>query len=526
MSTLPRAQSGLLLAAVIAVVGAIVGGVILVTSGGASDVNLTTARFVPADAGVYVAFNTDLSSSQWVSAFNIIEKLGQKDPKGELKRNAQEGGGIGWDHDVAPFLGGNAAFYLRGAAGVLDGDFSGAVILRCTDSARAMQVVIDQSGGDYTDAEHEGAAYKVDDSMGIFIADIDHHLVVASSRESMEEVIDVHSGKTASLDNVSDYKNLRDAVSGDFLAFVYMNSERMFGDTLLNDPIVKQALDKSGAGDLAFKPVAAVIGAKGRAFQFQEASVGKAASISPLLTPHTSRFAGVVPADTAVFFSTNNIAQTWDGIVKAAGSQIDAAIRDEGTYHDLDDALRGAGKELGLASARDLIDLFTGETAVAAWFPDHTSDSAEWVLLGDVADTGKAAGVLSSVAKSSTTSPLRTAKANGVEITLFDDSKGEAMAYAARDGYVLIGSEAGVRKVLAGGDTLAASKTYKNTLQQMPSSLGTYAYLDMASLVSLADSTGAPVQLDDAQKALEGMVINWVEERGVVRFNGVLSVRD
>jgi hypothetical protein len=178
MSTLPRAQSGLILAAVIAVVGAIVGGIILVTSSSASDVDLTTARFVPADAGVYMAFNTDLSSSQWVSAFNIIEKLG---------RTATEGGGIDWDHDVAPFLGGNAAFYLRGAAGVLEGDFSGAVILRCTDSARAMQVVIDQSGGDYTDAEHEGASYKVDESMGVFIADIDHHLVIARQRQRLQE---------------------------------------------------------------------------------------------------------------------------------------------------------------------------------------------------------------------------------------------------------------------------------------------------------------------------------------------------
>jgi hypothetical protein len=526
MSTLPRSQSGLIMAAVIAVVGAVVGGVILVTSSSASDVNLTSARFVPADAGLYVAFNTDLSSSQWVSAFNIIEKLGEKDPKGQLKSSAKEGGNIDWDHDVAPFLGGNAAFYLHGGTSILDADFAGAVILRCTDSARALEVVIEQSGGEFTTEEYEGASYRSDEGSGLFLADLDHHLVVATSRETMEEVIDVHSGKTASLDGVSDFKNLRDEVSGDFLAFVYLNSERLFGDAFLNDPLVKEALDKSGAGDLAFKPVAAVIGAKGRAFQFQEASLGSADSVSPLLTPHTSHFAGVVPADTAVFYSTNNIAQTWDSITKAAGDQIDEAIRDEGTYRNLDDALRAGGKELGLPSARDLIDLFTGETAVAAWFPDHTEDNAEWVLLGDVTDTGTAATALASVASSATSGSVHTDTANGVQVTLFDDGDGNALAYAIRDSYILIGSEAGVRKVLAGGDTLAASKTYANTLKQMPSALGTYAYLDMSSLVSLAGSGGVPAELDDAQKALEGMVINWVEERGVVRFNGILSVKD
>ena len=524
MSTLPRAQSGLIMTVAIAVVGALVGGVILATSGSASDVELTTARFVPADAGLYVAFNTDLSSSQWVSAFNIIEKLGQKNPKDELKKTAEQDGNVNWDKDVAPFLGGNAAFYLHGG-NLLDGDFAGAVILKCTDSERALQVIKEQSGGEFTSAEHEGATYEADDFSGLFVANLDHHLVIASSQAAMEEVIDVHSGKSPSLDNVTDFKNLRDEVSGDFLAFVYMSSEHLLGDTFFNDPTVRAALDKSGAGDLAFKPVAAVIGAKGTAFQFQEASLGKAQSVSSLLTPHKSRFAGVVPAETSIFFSTNNVAKTWDDIVKAAGTQIDDAIREEGTYQNLDDAMRAGGKELGLASAKDLIDLFTGETAVAGWFPDHRTETAEWVVLGEVSDQAHATDVLSSVAKASAVGGVQSETTNGIEVHLFTTTDGTAMAYAIRDGYVVVGSAAGVKKTLAGGQTLAQTDAYANTVKQMPSALGTYTYLDMSSVLSVASENGAPVQLDDAQNALEGLIINWVDERDVLRLNGVLSVK-
>ncbi|HMO97037.1 MAG TPA: hypothetical protein PKD27_13040, partial [Tepidiformaceae bacterium] len=66
----------------IAVLGAAVAGAILFTSSRASEVNLTTAQLVPADAGLYFALNTDLSSDQWVATFNLIKKLGNDDPEG------------------------------------------------------------------------------------------------------------------------------------------------------------------------------------------------------------------------------------------------------------------------------------------------------------------------------------------------------------------------------------------------------------------------------------------------------------
>lgn len=140
MSVLPRRQFGILATVGVVAIGAIAAATILATSGKASDVNLTTAQLVPADAGLYVALNTDLSSSQWVSAFSLIKKLGAEDPEQELRDTAEGEGGLDWEDDVAPFLGGNAAFYVSGFS-VSEMSVKGALILRAKDAERAMEVI-------------------------------------------------------------------------------------------------------------------------------------------------------------------------------------------------------------------------------------------------------------------------------------------------------------------------------------------------------------------------------------------------
>jgi hypothetical protein len=35
-----------------------------------------------------------------------------------------------------------------------------------------------------------------------------------------------------------------------------------------------------------------------------------------------------------------------------------------------------------------------------------------------------------------------------------------------------------------------------------------------------------PRQLDEAERALGGIILNWVEERGVVRVSGVVTIEE
>jgi hypothetical protein len=521
VSTLPRRQNGVFLTIGLAAVGALVAAVVLFASSKASEVDLTTAKLVPADAGVYVALNTDLSSSQWVATFKLLEKLGVDDPEGQLKDGAQSGA-VNWENDVAPFLGGNAAFYVRGVS-ITDISAQGAAILRCKDSKRALEVLKEQAGGG-TEGSYAGVTFTELDLGGGYAARIADHLVIAFDEESLHDVIDVHNGKKASLASVSDFKALRDELTGNFLAFVYVSTQQLGGDFFLTDPAVRAAIEGSDTQDLAFKPAAWVIGAKSGAFEFQAASVGKSGAVGPMLAPRESQFAKLVPGDAAIFFSTTGVAQTWDGAVSSGRARIDAAIRENSEYKNLDEALKAAGKEVGLSSVKDLIQLMKGETAVAGWFPDGDSNNPEFAFLSEV-DATTAAPVFDKVAKASAKGAIRTQSVSGAQVSVFTDVDGKDAAYVIKDGYVLFGSLKAVERVLAGGASLADNARYKDTVTKMPTQLGTYGYFDLKTLVRLAEG-GVPADLDAAEQALNGLIINAVDQNGVVRLSGIITIGD
>ncbi|MBA4180011.1 MAG: hypothetical protein C0506_05420 [Anaerolinea sp.] len=523
MAILPQRQYGILITVGLAVVAAAIAGVVLFTSSRATEVDLTTAKLVPEDAGIYVALNTDLASSQWVAAFKLIERLGTENPEDKLRDSAEDGG-VDWEKDVAPFLGGNAAVYLRGFS-ISSLSVQGAAIARCKDAKRALEVVMDESGFDFERETHRGVEYF--NGGGLVVARVGNHLVVAMDVESMEEVIDVSEGKTPSLASVADFKSLRDELTNNFLAFVYVNagalSEGLFG----GDAELRAALEKSGAGDLALKPGAAVIGAKDEGFEFQAASVGKPGLVSPMLQPRKRKFAAMVPADAAIFFSTTNIAQTWKEIRARSEGELDDFFRQQSGYRDLDDALRSAGQEIGLKNVEELINLFTGEMSVAAWFTSTDEEDAEVALLADVQDEANARRVLDAVAGSSSSSRPRNERVDGVEMTFVKDSDGRELGYAVKDGYMVFGTARAARSVIARdfGPDLAGAPNYQKSVKQMPTALGTFAYFDLATLLRLT-AGGVPVDLDEAEKALRGTIFNMVDERGVVRVSGVVTIAE
>lgn len=506
----------------IAVVGAAVAGAILFTSSRADEVNLTTAQLVPADAGVYFALNTDLTSEQWVATFKLVEKLGQEDPEEELQDGAEESG-VDWENDVAPFLGGNAAVYVRGVD-IENFDFSGSVIFRAHDAERVMEILEEQAGI-WDEHTYEGIEYL---ELGLdgFAARLDEHVVIAYDEASLFEVMDVHLGKTEPLSGVEEFQQLRDELTKNFLAFAYISSDNMLGDFWLDDPVIRAALEESGTGDMVFRPAAWVFGATDAGFEGQAASIGESGVISPMLEPRESRFASLVPADSAMFFSTTAIAQTWEQVVAGAGDQIDRAIAEnsDGEYSSLDEALRDGGQEIGLESVEQIIELFAGETAVAVWFPTGVYEDEEWVLLGEV-DVAAARPVLEAVIHEVGVGTPEVRQVGGVEMIIAVDEDGEPMAFAFKDDYVLLGTEAGLEAVLELGSEppLAALNRYAETVDAMPTSLGSFMYLNMATMLRLEEAGVVP-ELDDAERVLEGLILNMVDERGVVRASGVLTI--
>ena len=104
---------------------------------------------------------------------------------------------------------------------------------------------------------------------------------------------------------------------------------------------------------------------------------------------------------------------------------------------------------------------------------------------------------------------------------------GDELGYAVTDSYMIFGTAKAARSIVAKdfGPDLAGAAKYQKTVKEMPTALGTFAYFDVANLLRLT-SGGVPVDLDVAEKVLQGAIVNFVEERGVARVSGVITIAE
>lgn len=509
---------------VLVVVGAAVAGLLVITSGRASGVDLTSADLAPADAVAYVALNTDLSSSQWLSAFSLAKRLGQKDPQGALRGGASDGG-VDWHNDVAPFLGGDAGIYLRGVGASAD-QFQGAVIVRCKDSARALDAVKSKSGLSFSTLNRNGTAYLKADDGSVFVARLDNHLVAAMDEQSMFAVLDVKAGKAQALSSAAAFRALRDELATNFLAFVYVSPQAAV-QSLSNtnqDPFAKAFAQMSGSS--ALQPMAYELGAKAGSFELQGATPKGDGKVAPPMQQRTSRFASLVPGDSSIFFSTFGLAQSWQQISPDQRRQLDDAIREEGQYQSLDDALTQIGQQIGLQSMEQLIDLFTGEVALSMSFPGNNADSPSFAVLAEVKDQAQAADVFAKIAGGIGATPEVSQQQVGqATLHIYDDDNGNQIAYTLTDGYLAFGSLDAVKAVAGkSGAPLAQQTGYKATIGEVPTGLGTYLYLNLAPLIKLAGSSTDFLQGILSLDALQGFVMNAVTSNSISHFSAVVSV--
>ncbi len=530
MSTLPRRQQGILITVALALVGAIVGGAILFTSGKASEVNLTSASLVPEDAAIYVGFNTDLSSSQWVAAFRLAKRLGAKDPEAELKDSVSIAD-LDWEREVAPFLGGDAAFYFK-SINILDANFEGGVILKAKDADRALEVLVNKAPADFKKKSYSGVQYIADEDGAMYAAVIGDHLAVATSEESLKEIIDVSKGKKGSLGAKQEFRDIRDDISKNFLGFWYIDSASLFEGSLFDDAEFRKALGSTTGDSFTKNPVGGAITAADAGFAFQAASRSDSKSDWAGLKPQTSKFAALVPANTMVFVSTSGVAQAWkDALTGENRKTIDEALRSQDSGpRSVDQALREAGEAVGLKSIEELIILLNGETAIAVWSRGTgKSDDADGVLIADVRDEAEARTVLEKmVAASAKGKPTKQTIA-GNEVTVWVDSTdrdAKPAAYVVTDGRLLVGTVAGLKAVLEGpADTLAESKAFQHALKAVPSALGSFLYVNMQEALT-ASGEIVPGDFDAATENLEGLIITLVEDKGLTRWSGALSVKE
>ena len=448
--------------------------------------DIPTAHLVPEDVAFYVALSTDLDSPSWGGALDETEDAGAEDPIAQLRELLATEMDIDWDEEVEPFLGGAAVFFI---SSVGDGeDPAGAVIFRANDARAAEAVILDRRSDGFEAREYRDVSYKVKEEGGV-LAVIGDHFVYAADEPTLHAIVDTRLGDTRPLADADDFRRLRNALEGDALAFVYIHPGN----------VMDEALEASGAEDvrgeepdilatigldeLFAEPIGVVVKTDEDSFRIQAAMLGDPGPLVSLLRPRDSRFAAMVPEETAVFVSVYDIA----GIV-------DEAFGDTGLAARLRDAvLESADEEGELGLVEDVLSLFEGELAFALW-PSEDVDDFGFVLLAEVDNEDYARELLGE---------LFAEALDAGEVIL-----------SIKDGIAALGpSAAAIEAVLDGnGPSLAGSEHFSATVATLDRELATFAYVDIAGLLG---STVSELEAVDLEGVTLGLIVNllWEDDR-------------
>ena len=498
MSILPRRFStrlALVLGAVLAITAIVVLSFVLSDRGvpaptdGIGDI--PTAHLVPHDAALYVALSTDLDSPSWGAAIDESEDAGAEDPLAQLRELLATEMDIDWDEEIEPFLGGAVVLFVSSLNAGDDEGPAGAVIFRANDARAAEAVILSRRSDGFEERVYRDVPYRVMEEGGV-LAVIGDHFVYAADDATLRAIVDTSLGDTRALADADDFRRLRNALEGDALAFVYIHPGNLMG-------VMDDALEPSGEEDapaeepdilaivgldeLFAEPIGIVVKTDEESFSVQAAMLGDPGPLVPLLRPRDSRFAELVPAETAVFVSAYDVA----GVV-------DEAFGDTGLAARLRDAvLESADEEGELGLVEDLLSLFEGELALALWPPGDAEDF-DFVLLAEVDNEEYARQLL--------------------EDLLAEPLEAGEVALVVEDGIAAVGPSAAVIETVldGGGPSLAASEHFAATVSTLDNGLATFAYVDIMGL--LASSLDGLDGVDLEGNTL-GLIVNllWEDDR-------------
>ncbi len=453
--------------------------------------DLPTAHLVPEDVALYVGLSTDLDAKSWLGAFALLERLGIEDPLGKVREGLEGEGEVDWDDEIEPFLGGAAVIFLSGFDAE-DGEPSGAVIFHARDASAAEAVILSRRSDGFVERDYRDVAYKVMDEGGV-IAVIGDHFIYAVDETTVRAIVDASLGETRSLADSDDFRRLRNALDGEALAFVYVHPGSLMAEALDTPPeeAGPDILSLIGLGDLFSAPMGVVVRSGESAFRVEAVMLGDPGPIVRLLRPRESRFARLVPAETAIFVSTYDIAGVVDDFFGSSGfGQL------------LRDAVDESDGEVGeIARIEEVLSLLDGEVALAIWTSDD-GELTETVLLAEVDDEDRARDLLGEFLGDSLT-------------------EGETVL-SVEDGIVIIGSRAATEAVrAANGPTLAGSERYAATVAELDAPLATFAYIDIWRLIASGEDDFDDLDLDG--DAL-GLIVNLVWEEDRVQVEAALSI--
>ena len=502
----------------------------------------STLEIVPRDVGMYVAINTDPTSSQWLAVNDVLDTLNASDSLLEAINEALAEFHLEWERDILPLAGDEAFFALTDFDSLDDG--SGWVMgFQLRDPDRAEEIFLDiaaqteqEDGEVLREEEYEGERiYYFESQFGGFdagiasavpgegaLAFVGDVFAIGFSQDDVKGIIDVIQGRSASAQQNERLQEVRLRQEDDFLFWGYVDmglawdalEEELevppFGTDLSPKDLLAEAREQ--ADRLSFALSAHRHGFVLDSFVFQSPESQEEA---PSATVFESRYAETVPADTLFFAAGYDL---FNGLYVPLRDAIAETAVDPDSGETVDDLLDAFQEEIGVDFEDDMLGLLTGEFAVAFDASDFDSDLPQFdvMALFDVTDPGRMKETMLRLGDYFEELQLLAAQPSEREgVYTWGEYGGsdEAVAWTVTDESFAVGyPESAVNEFLDGpSPSLADDSNWTRTMDLLPDDKTFVMYLSVARLLEeirkfenieeqLLESTDGDVTFDDLMR--------------------------
>ena len=510
-----------------------------------------TASVIPADVMAYIAIDLDQESSQVTKANNLMSRIGAgsvEDLVGSMS-SSTTGEDVTANINTDALLGGEAGLAIfnlgdemSSVAGAVEGGLSGGLDAATTAAALpSMAAVISAADPDaaYTSVEttleddattagltivdqtYEGTTIRVlpaDESMGTeetAIAKVGDFVVIGTSADDVEKVIDAEAGRIPTLADSDDYKAVAAQLNTEWLISGYVNAATASA-AATTDPSVTSTL---GGVDLSALQSHAgfVIRADDPGFIFDGIVIPTADGALPAANSFNAELPGMLPSNTvalvngydlgasgvldAIFLAAlNSLTGSVEGSVATPSTMVSPEEIANQQYQQLEAIL-------GFNVKTDFIDQMVGEWGIAVWGLNADAaasmdpTSVKFLL---VSNTQTPATIADAVSKLSLllqaslsgqgTVTTRLIGQDQINVLTINDpsvATPVSIEYGVVNGKFVISYNGAIDELNSGGDTLADNANYKAAMAELPTDKAGQIYIDLSQIVPIAEQVAA-----------------------------------
>jgi len=499
----------------IAVIGIV--GILAVAIGVAAGSFLLTSRaaaigsaaaYVPADAPFYVEMRLEPSAAQdtalreLLGHFPPIEGIDLDEPLYAQmvvrldEMLAEEGAGVTWTDDVAPWFDGHVAVTVTeipASAMTMPTDPMSApeippviLLLGVTDAAAAeaaIERLIAEAGDDavtFTEAEHAGVTIRsADGSETGAYALTDDQVVIGSDVDAVKIALDTHAAGTGTLAEVAEMTRLTDTLPADWLTFVTYDLTELMATAFAEGATASPEITAAFESLMENQPLrgAMAMSASGDRLLLDAATDPPT---GPFAVENANRgLAGEVPADTLYYSEAGNLGAAFAAVIEPMKEALRSTPEGEEQISIAEAAL-GAD----LAEFVSWID----DGAIAIGYDGSQAYGGMVLVPNDMDAAERRLGQLASLAGLGAMDPssgitVDEEEVDGVTVTsihwedpnampdpMFPVPTGVVVEYTVTDDRALIGiGDSFVRRVLAmeEADALASQPRYADAIAEL-----------------------------------------------------------